>query len=144
MDLFTREIVGWHISRTHTKNLVMQALLDGLMNRRFQKPTYLHTDQGMEYTSKDYIDLVQNLGVQVSMSTKASPWENGYQESFFNNFKTDLGLEFDRFSDEGQFLEAIHHTLYSYNHDRIHTILKMPPAVFHARYLETVCNKRGA
>lgn len=78
------------------------------------------------------------------MSTKASPWENGYQESFYNNFKTDLGLEFDRFQTEGHLLETIHHTLHSYNHKRIHTTLRMSPAKFHANYLETVSTKRGA
>jgi transposase InsO family protein len=144
MDLFTREIVGWQVSQRHDKTLVMQAFLDGLTNRDFQRPAYVHTDQGAEYTSQDYTDLVKNFGVQVSMSTKASPWENGFQESFYNNFKTDLGLEFDRFQDEGHFLEAIHHTLYSYNHQRIHSALKMPPAKFHARYLDSLSTKRGA
>jgi len=144
MDLFTREIVGWQVSSRHDKNLVMQAFLDGLVNRDFQRPTYLHSDQGTEYCSQDYANLVQQFGVRISMSTKASPWENGYQESFYNNFKTDLGLEFDRFEDEGQFLEAIHHTLYSYNHTRIHSTLKMPPSKFHAEYLHSVSTKRGA
>lgn len=142
MDLFTREIVGWHLATTHTKTLVLQAFFDGLVNRNFHKPIVIHSDQGVEYTSKDYLQLMQDCGIQVSMSTKASPWENGYQESFYNNFKTDLGLEFDRFQDEGHFLEAIHHTLYNYNHHRIHTTLKMSPAKFHARYLESVCTKR--
>lgn len=41
------------------------------------------------------------------MSKKASPWENGHQESFYDNFKTDLGLEFDRFNSTGEFVEAI-------------------------------------
>ena len=144
MDLYTREIVGYHISRRHDKNLVMQAFLDGVTTRQFAKPKYLHTDQGAEYTSGDYGKLAEALGVQVSMSKKASPWENGYQESFYNNFKTDLGLEFDRFDDEGQFLEAIHHTLYKYNHTRIHTSLNMSPAMFHANYLHSVSQKRGA
>lgn len=143
MDLFTREIIGWHISNTHNKRLVIQAFLDSLVNRDFQKPIFIHSDQGVEYASKDYIKLTQSFGVQISMSSKASPWENGYQESFYNNFKTDLGLEFDRFDSLGHFVEAIHQTLYSYNHERIHSILKMPPAKFHARYLESVSTKRG-
>jgi len=144
LDLFTREIVGWQVSQRHDKTLIMQAFLDGLVNRDFQKPIYIHSDQGAEYTSQDYTDLVKQFGIQVSMSTKASPWENGYQESFYNNFKTDLGLEFDRFEDEGHFLETIHHTLYSYNHTRIHSALKMPPAKFYANYLHSVCTKRDA
>jgi len=74
--------------------------------------------------------LSSHSAIQVSMSTKASPWENGFQESFYNTFKTDLGLEFDRFTDTGQLTEAIHHTIHDYNHHRVHSALKMPPAKF--------------
>ncbi|GIW59310.1 MAG: hypothetical protein KatS3mg087_0376 [Patescibacteria group bacterium] len=95
-----------------------------------KKPTFVHTDQGAKYTSQDYTQLVQNFGVTISMSTKSSPWENGYQESFYNNFKTDLGLEFDRFTTTGEIVEAIHQQIYYYNHLRIHTTLKMPPYKF--------------
>lgn len=134
MDLFTREIVGWHVASKHTKFLVMEAFLDGLVNQNLEKPQYVHTDQGVEYTSQDYTNLIQDFGVTVSMSKKASPWENGFQESFYNNFKTDLGLEFDRFDSIGHLVEAIHQTLYTYNHTRIHTTLKMPPHQFRQRY----------
>ncbi|MCB9801364.1 MAG: DDE-type integrase/transposase/recombinase [Pseudomonadales bacterium] len=44
-----------------------------LSKPRFPKPTFVHTDQGAEYTSQDYTDLVKNFGVTVSMSAKASP-----------------------------------------------------------------------
>ena len=75
-----------------------------------------------------------NLGVQISMSKKGSPWENGYQESFYNNFKTDLGLEFERFETIGELVEAIHQVIFYYNNQRIHTSLRMPPAKFKQRY----------
>lgn len=81
----------------------------------------------VEYTSKEYTGFLESLGVQISMSRKASPWENGYQESFYNNFKTDLGLEFDRFQTLGEFVAAIHATINYYNTTRIHTALKMSP-----------------
>ncbi|HPR99420.1 MAG TPA: hypothetical protein PLU63_01160 [Candidatus Woesebacteria bacterium] len=64
-------------------------------------------DQGVEYNCHDYTKLITDPGVTVSMSKKASPWENGHQESFYDNFKTDLGLEFDRFNSTGEFVEAI-------------------------------------
>jgi putative transposase len=64
------------------------------------------------------------------MSKKASPWENGYQESFYNNFKTDLGLEFDRFTNKGELIAAIYQTINYYNKERIHTKLKMSPVQF--------------
>lgn len=69
------------------------------------------------------------------MSKKASPWENGYQESFYNNFKTDLGLEFDRFETMGEIIAAIHQTITYYNRKRIHTSLKMTPEQFKQKRL---------
>lgn len=146
MDLYTREIVGWHISNKHTKYLVMEAFLDAVVNQKMARPQYVHTDQGAEYTAQDYTDLVQNFGVTVSMSTKASPWENGFQESFYNNFKTDLGFEFDRFQDTGQLAEAIHQQISYYNKQRIHTTLKMSPSNFRQRYelRDFLSKERGA
>lgn len=78
------------------------------------------------------------------MSTKDSPWENGYQASFNNNVTIDFGLEFDRFENERHFLEAIHHTLDDCNYKRIHSTLKMPPSKFHDEYYHSVCTKGGA
>lgn len=130
MDLFTREIVGWHISSKHTKELVMGALADAVMQQKLHTPSFVHSDQGVEYAAADYTNFAKHCGIQISMSKKASPWENGYQESFFNNFKTDLGLEFDRYTSTGELVEAIHQTIRYYNQSRIHTTLKMSPSQF--------------
>ena len=109
IDLFTREIVGWSVSTKHTTELAIEAFLDAI--RTTGRPFVVHTDQGSEYNSKEYTGFMENLEVKVSMSAKASPWENGYQESFYDNFKTDLGLEFERFEGVGEFVEAIHQTI---------------------------------
>lgn len=130
MDLYTRQIVGWEISNRHTKYLVLKALVNGFYNASFNLPKVIHSDQGAEYCSREYIKFLTSFGITISMSKKASPWENGYQESFYSNFKTDLGLEFDRFESLGEFVEAIHQTIHYYNTQRIHTSLKMPPATF--------------
>lgn len=106
IDLFTREIVGWLVSTKHTTEFVIEAFLDVVKNVGL--PLIVHTDQGSEYNSKQYSDFMEKLGVKISMSAKGSPWENGYQESFYDNFKTDLGLEFERFETIGEFVEAIH------------------------------------
>lgn len=134
MDLFTREIVGWSISSKHTKELVLEALLDALKSLD-HFPQIIHTDQGAEYTSKEYTKFLTDLNIQISMSKKASPWENGYQESFYNNFKTDLGLEFDRFNSTGELILAIHQTINYYNKERIQTTLKMPPEKFREKFV---------
>jgi transposase InsO family protein len=133
MDLYTREIIGWHVSSKHTKELVLEALLDAIRNLG-KLPAIVHTDQGSEYTSKEYSGFLEAFGIRISMSKKASPWENGFQESFYNNFKTDLGLEFDRFLQLGELVEAIHQTINYYNTARIHTALKMSPLQFKQRY----------
>ena len=133
IDLFTREIVGWSVSTRHTTELVIEAYLDAL--RTVGKSMITHTDQGSEYNSKEYTNFMESLGVKVSMSAKASPWENAYQESFYDNFKTDLGAEFERFETIGKFVEAIHQTINYYNNQRIHTKLKMPPVKFKLKFL---------
>jgi putative transposase len=89
LDIFTREIVGWSVMTTHSVRLILNALLNAIMYN--PTPMLVHSDQGSEYISKDYISLVEKLGIKVSMSRKASPWENGYQESFYGKFKTDMG-----------------------------------------------------
>ena len=128
-------MVGWAISARHTKELVIEAFLDAVVTTG--KPLIVHTDQGSEYKSQEYASLMTKLGIKISMSTKASPWENAYQESFYNNFKTDLGLEFERFETVGKLVEAVHHTIVYYNQYRIHTTLKMSPTQFKATHLST-------
>jgi len=146
MDLFTREIVGWDISGKHTTELVGNALIDAIISQG-QTPKIIHSDQGSEYAAEGYVKLAQSLGIQVSMSKRSSPWENGYQESFFNNFKTDLGLELDRFNGVGELIEGIHQTINYYNQERIQTALKTSPAKFRRIYeqkqLECLSTKPG-
>src|SRR3989344_4897664 len=130
MDLFTREIVGFNISRFHNSELVLGALEDAV--RKNNPPDCLHSDQGTEYDSQKYTNLAESLGIKISMSAKSSPWENTYQESFYSQFKVDLGRT-DRFNEIGELIEAISQALLYYNTKRIHTALKMPPEEFKRR-----------
>ena len=132
MDLFTRTIVGWHILAKHTTDLVAGALTSAVNNS--PKPHILHSDQGSEYASKRYTNFVEQLGILISMSRKSSPWENGYQESFYSQFKVDLG-DSNRFHSLGELIEAIHYQIYFYNNLRIHTAIKMPPAEYARRHI---------
>lgn len=52
---------------------------------------YLHSDQGSEYDSNRYEEFAVYRKVSISMSAKSSPWENGFQESFYSQFKVDPG-----------------------------------------------------
>lgn len=136
MDLYTREIIGWNISRFHNKELVLGALADALTRNNNTTPLYFHSDQGSEYDADAFTSYLENLTVQISMSKKASPWENGFQESFYSEFKMDLG-DPNRFESLGELIEAIHQTIYYYNTKRIHTTLKMSPVDFKRKYLKT-------
>lgn len=133
IDIFTREIVGFSVLLCHSRNLVMNALTTAV--HKHPAPVILHSDQGTEYTSKDYIALAENLGIKISMSNKGCPWENGYQEGFYSQFKVDLG-DPNRFDHLGELVWAIYKTIYDYNNNRIHSKLKMPPAEFAQRHEE--------
>jgi len=71
IDLFTREIVGWSVSTKHTNDLVIEAYLDAVRNTG--KSLIVHTDQGSEYKSKEYAELMTKLDVKISMSKKRQP-----------------------------------------------------------------------
>jgi len=87
-----------------------------------------------EYASKSFIDAMALLGIAVSRSKKSSPWENGYQESFYSQFKVDLG-DPKRFETLGELVYEIHQAIRQYNRRRIHSVLKMPPAQFVAAHV---------
>ena len=133
LDLFTKEVVGFSVLLNHSSGLVMNALLSAVSNH--PTPEIAHSDQGSEYASKDYVVLQNNLDIQPSMSQKGCPWENGYQESFYSQFKVDLG-DPNRFNHLGELVWARYKTIHNYNNTRIQTSLKMPPAEFAKRHYE--------
>lgn len=132
LDVFTREIAGWHIGMNHTASLVIEALLDATA-RTDGKPAIFHSDQGSEYLSGGYEKLLECLDIAPSHAKKGSPWENGYQESFYGNFKLELGST-SKFNNLGELCEAIHQQIHYYNAGRIHTGLKTQPATFKKQY----------
>ena len=136
MDLFSRRIVGFSILTNHSTQLVINALLSAV--HKYSPAEIIHSDQGSEYLSKDYIELTNNLGIRLSMSEKGSPWENGYQESFYSQFKVDLG-DPNRFDTLGELVYEIYQNIYRYNNERIHTALKMPPIVYANQFLIREC-----
>lgn len=72
IDLYTREILGLKFSAHHDKSLILEALNQALTTAR--KPRLLHSDQGSEYKSDDYIQTILRHGILLSYCRKASPW----------------------------------------------------------------------
>jgi putative transposase len=132
IDVYTREIIGWNISFTHDTDLVLEALIHAV-ERTSTVSVYLHSDQGSEYDAKRYEEYVLGKGMIISMSKKASPWENPFQESFYSQFKVDLGFV-NRFETVEELIEAIYQTIYYYNNQRLHSSLKMSPVMFKQKY----------
>lgn len=130
-DIFTRQIVGWQVSMKHNSELVIDALLNALS--KHPSPKISHSDQGSEYRSLKYQGTLMVSDIKPSMSEKASPWQNGHQESFYSEFKLELGHP-EAYPTFGELIEAISKQIYYYNNERIHTALKCPPAVFALKY----------
>lgn len=130
IDLFTREVVGLSIKTNHSALLVAEALLNALQNN--PPPKIIHSDQGSEYKSKLFRSILLDFNILQSMSKKGSPWQNGFQESFYGNWKVDFG-DFNRFVSLGELTAEIYKSIYYYNNLRIHTALRCPPKQFAIR-----------
>ncbi len=127
LDLYTREVVGISVKTNHSALLVSEALLNALSTH--DTPTIIHSDQGTEYKSKLFRSILKEFKILQSMSKKGSPWQNGYQESFYANFKVDIG-DVNRFKTLGELTAELYRSIYYYNNERIHTSLKMSPKKF--------------
>jgi len=135
-DLATRQIISSWVGRYHNAALVLSAIRQAIQSTG-HTPTYFHTDQGTEFMAGAVTTYLELQGVKVSASDKASPWQNGYKESFFGRFKEEFG-DINRFETPGQLIEEIYSQIHYYNYDRIHTSLKMPPATYARKFLENV------
>jgi len=127
LDIFNRKIVGWSLLTTHSVQLTITALIDAL--EKNGRPDILHSDQGSEYKAKLYTGFAKSFGINISMSHRGCPWENGYQESFYDKFKIDIG-DPNRFKTLGELSAVIYQQIYYYNNQRIHLKLKMPPVQY--------------
>ena len=130
IDLYTREIVGVSVSLRKGAMLTLQALYAALMYH--PHPAIFHSDNGSEYIAAAYVAVLSQFGIRISRSHSGCPWENGYQESFYDKFKIDLG-DSHRFRSLGELVAEIYRTIWEYNHTRIHSALKMPPVIFAAK-----------
>lgn len=131
LDLKTRQVVGWRLGTRHSSELTLAAVLDALS--KHPSPTILHSDQGTEYLSYKHQELCARMEITLSCSKRASPWQNGFMERWFGNFKQELGTSLKDCKGVDQLHESIALKIYYYNTKRIHTALKMSPAAYAAQ-----------
>jgi len=120
LDVFTRAIRGWCLSRLLDQELTLTALRRAL---QISQPDIHHSDQGVQYAAHAYIDLLKVHGIQISMAAVGKAEENGYAERLMRTIKeeeVDLSEYLD-FSDAhnqiGHFIEDVYMT------KRIHSSL---------------------
>jgi transposase InsO family protein len=77
MDLYSRRIVGWHIDKRMTTDLISKALMKAYNLRQPARGLVFHSDRGSQYTSKQFSRLLSNYGVQASMGDVGACWDNG-------------------------------------------------------------------
>jgi putative transposase len=84
MDVYTRAVRGWHLSRHLDQALTLTALRRALVQHR---PDVHHPDQGVQYAATAYVQTLRALGVQISMATVGEATENGYAERLMRTIK---------------------------------------------------------
>ncbi len=87
MDLYSRRIVGWSMSRWISRHLVIDALRMALDARQPSGALIHHSDRGAQYTSDDFRDELDKHGIQCSMSGRGNCYDNAVVESFFGLLK---------------------------------------------------------
>lgn len=120
MDVLTRSIRGWHLSRALDQELSLRTLRQALERRC---PGIHHSDQGVHYVSREYIDLLHSYHIQISMAGAGKPEGNGFAERLMRTIKEEEMYlsEYRNFQDAykqiGYFIEDVYMT------KRIHSSL---------------------
>jgi len=136
MDVFTRSIRGWCLSRTLDQNLTLYALQQALVHHC---PKIHHSDQGIHYAFRNYIQALQEHGVQISMAGVGKPEENGYAERLMRTIKEEE-VELSEYNDLDDAREQIGHFLEDvYMTKRIHSALDyLTPVEFEALWQQSL------
>jgi putative transposase len=131
LDAFSRRVLGWELGESLQTSLALAALNRALAERSVCAGIIHHSDQGVQYASPEYLDRLQALDFQVSMSRKGSPWENGRAESFMKTLKAEE-VSLKQYRDMEQARRSIGHFIEDvYNQHRLHSALGyLSPAQF--------------
>lgn len=136
-DFCTKEIVGYSMGSRMTKELTLDALNKAIKYRKVKPGAIHHSDRGVQYCSKKYVDSVKKAGFQVSMSRKGNCFDNAPTESFWGALKQEF-VYHRRFKTRLEAKAAIQEWIeVFYNRIRRHSSLgNVAPAVWAERRLK--------
>jgi transposase InsO family protein len=123
MDLYSRRIVGWAISDSLHRQLVIDALQMAIATRQPSPGLLHHSDRGSQYASEDYQTLLTQYQMVGSMSRKGNCYDNAPMESFFGTFKTELTFHCDYATRNEARLDIFEYIEVFYNRKRRHSAL---------------------
>jgi putative transposase len=87
MDLHSRKIVGWSMQRSLARDIVINSLLMAVWKRKPKGRVIVHSDQGSQYGSDDWLRFCKEHHLDPSMSRRGNCWDNAVAESFFSSLK---------------------------------------------------------
>jgi putative transposase len=137
LDLYSRRVVGWAMSASLGRELVLQALRMAFSMRAHPQGVLCHSDRGSQYASADVRNLLAQHGATASMSGRGNCFDNAVAESFFATLKIELVRD-QRFTNREQaWREVFDYIEIFYNQQRLHSYLGyQSPAAFEAQRKE--------
>jgi transposase InsO family protein len=137
LDLFSRRIVGYRISRKSSTNLVTATFRDAFAERGSPKGLTFHSDRGGQYISDTFAKLLRRHNVRQSFSASGRPYDNAVAEAFFATFKKEEAYRKD-YSSEQDFHKNVEKYVRFYNEVRPHkTLGYKTPVRFEEMYGES-------
>jgi transposase InsO family protein len=122
MDRFTRRLIGVAMSERRNTLLVCRALQRAVKARKKAGAALFHSDQGVEYASYRYRDLLEENNIARSISRRGNCYDNAHMESFFHSLKTEM-IYFQNFISPEFGMKKVKEYIKYYNEKRRHSSL---------------------
>jgi transposase InsO family protein len=131
LDLHSRSVVGWSMSRRLKSDVVLAAVGMAVQRRRPGPGLVHHSDRGSQYTGGEFQQFLQTHGIVCSMSRKGNCYDNAVMESFFGTLKKELVHQADYSTGDAARQAIFEYIEVFYNRVRRHSALgNVSPATF--------------
>lgn len=120
VDVYSRKVLAWNLSNTMETDFVLVTLSWALLTHGI--PEIINTDQGSQFTTADWISIVETTGIRISMDGKGRATDNIYIERWWNSFKHEQ-LYLQQYATMRELREGIAAYVQFYNERRFHQAL---------------------